>query len=107
MICNRTEKRKKHSYLRQVFERERASGARSALYKICCLYASLFPDVPEWKIPKEVFSILNPSDDTIHLVRTSHMDDSSPVMLDAPKRKPIPNDILKIIQSKCQISNDD
>jgi hypothetical protein len=66
MIFDRIAKREKHRYLRQVFERERASGARSALYKICCLYASLFPDVPEWKIPKKVFSILNSSGDTLH-----------------------------------------
>jgi integrase len=47
MICNESEKREKHRYLRRVFEREKASGARSALYKICCLYASMFPYVPD------------------------------------------------------------
>ena len=30
-----------------------------------------------------------------------------PDRFDIPKRKPIPNDILKIIQSQCQISNDE
>ena len=66
MFCNESEKRKKHRYLRQVFERERASGVRLALYKVCCLYASLFPHVPEWKIPKKVFSVLHSSNDTLH-----------------------------------------
>ena len=66
MFCNESEKKEKHRYLRQVFERERTSGVRLALYKVCCLYASLFPYVPEWKIPNKVFSILNSSGDTLH-----------------------------------------
>ena len=49
-----------------MFSQERASGVRSALYKTCYVYASLFPNVPEWEIPKKVFSVLNSSDDVLH-----------------------------------------
>ena len=66
MVCYRSEEIEKHEYLRRVFEIERTSGARLAFYKICCLYACLFPNVPEWEIPRKVFPILNSSSDTLH-----------------------------------------
>ena len=66
MICYRSTEKEKHAYLRRMFSQERASGVRLALYKTCYVYASLFPNVPEWEIPRKVFSVLKSSSSNAH-----------------------------------------
>ena len=66
MICYRSTEKEKHAYLCRMFSQERASGAKLALHKACYVYASLFPNVPEWEIPRKVFSVLTSSSSTVH-----------------------------------------
>ena len=66
MICDRSTEKEKHAYLCRMFKQERASGVKPALHKVCYVYASLFPNVPEWEIPRKVFSVLKSSSSTAH-----------------------------------------
>ena len=66
MICYRSTEKEKHAYLFRMFSQERASGVKPALNKACYVYASLFPNVPEWEIPRKVFSVLKSSSSTAH-----------------------------------------
>ena len=66
IICHRNRKKVKHKYLRQMFNREGTAGVRLALYKTYCVYASMFPIVPEWVMPRKVCSILNSCSGTVH-----------------------------------------
>ena len=66
MVCYRSTEKEKHAYLCRMFNQDRTSGVKPALHKVCCVYASLFPNVPEWEIPRKVFSVLNSSSSTAH-----------------------------------------